>query len=64
MSLYQQHVQPLVYACALLLPFAYLIGLVFSLKTHPSHVYDEFYAQLARDGVSGKLSNTVITSSA
>ncbi|NXJ83908.1 VNX1 protein, partial [Trogon melanurus] len=38
-TLYYSHVQPLVYTVSLLLPAAYLIGLVFTLKTH-SHIYD------------------------
>uniref|UniRef100_F6ZCH7 Cation/H+ exchanger protein 2 n=1 Tax=Ornithorhynchus anatinus TaxID=9258 RepID=F6ZCH7_ORNAN len=38
-TLYYSHVQPLVYTVSLLLPFAYLIGLFFTLKTH-SHIYD------------------------
>ncbi|XP_038607913.1 low affinity vacuolar monovalent cation/H(+) antiporter-like [Tachyglossus aculeatus] len=38
-TLYYSHVQPLVYTVSLLLPFAYLIGLLFTLKTH-SHIYD------------------------
>ncbi len=31
--------RPLVYTIAVLLPAAYLIGLIFTLKTH-SHIYD------------------------
>ncbi|NXX86366.1 VNX1 protein, partial [Urocolius indicus] len=38
-TLYYSHVQPLVYTVSLLLPAGYLIGLVFTLKTH-SHIYD------------------------
>ncbi|XP_056281203.1 cation/H+ exchanger protein 1 [Pseudoliparis swirei] len=33
------HIQPLVYTISVLLPAAYLIGLIFTLKTH-SHIYD------------------------
>ncbi|KAJ0057372.1 hypothetical protein NL108_005287, partial [Boleophthalmus pectinirostris] len=33
------HIEPLVYTIAVLLPAAYLIGLIFTLKTH-SHIYD------------------------
>ncbi|XP_072310941.1 cation/H+ exchanger protein 1 [Eucyclogobius newberryi] len=33
------HIEPLVYTIAVLLPTAYLIGLIFTLKTH-SHIYD------------------------
>ncbi|KAJ8007257.1 hypothetical protein DPEC_G00115670 [Dallia pectoralis] len=37
--LYLTHIEPLVHTVAVLLPAAYLIGLVFTLKTH-SHIYD------------------------
>ncbi|KAK2883068.1 hypothetical protein Q8A73_022001 [Channa argus] len=33
------HIQPLVYTVSVLLPAAYVIGLIFTLKTH-SHIYD------------------------
>ncbi|XP_031169559.1 cation/H+ exchanger protein 1 isoform X3 [Sander lucioperca] len=33
------HIEPLVYTISVLLPSAYLIGLIFTLKTH-SHIYD------------------------
>uniref|UniRef100_A0A8B9HFE2 Cation/H+ exchanger protein 1 n=1 Tax=Astyanax mexicanus TaxID=7994 RepID=A0A8B9HFE2_ASTMX len=38
-SLFLSHIEPLVYTVSVLLPAAYLIGLVFTLKTH-SHIYD------------------------
>ncbi|KAJ6656398.1 hypothetical protein lerEdw1_003901 [Lerista edwardsae] len=38
-TLYYSHVEPLVYTVSLLLPVAYLVGLIFTLKTH-SHIYD------------------------
>ncbi|XP_069558105.1 uncharacterized protein cax2 isoform X1 [Brachyistius frenatus] len=38
-TLFQNHVQPLVYTVSALLPVAYIIGLLFTLKTH-SHIYD------------------------
>ncbi|XP_075781436.1 uncharacterized protein LOC102448560 isoform X2 [Pelodiscus sinensis] len=38
-TLFYKHVQPLVYTVSLLLPAAYIIGLLFTLKTH-SHIYD------------------------
>ncbi|XP_028264496.1 putative cation exchanger C521.04c [Parambassis ranga] len=38
-TLFQNHVEPLVYTVSALLPVAYLIGLIFTLKTH-SHIYD------------------------
>ena len=52
-SLYRQHIQPLVYGCAIILPIIYVVGVVFTLKTHTSYVYDEFYEQL-RDDCDGK----------
>uniref|UniRef100_A0A8C8DJH1 Cation/H+ exchanger protein 1 n=1 Tax=Oryzias sinensis TaxID=183150 RepID=A0A8C8DJH1_9TELE len=36
---YFSHLQPLVYTISVLLPASYLIGLIFTLKTH-SHIYD------------------------
>ncbi|XP_057693006.1 uncharacterized protein LOC130916353 isoform X2 [Corythoichthys intestinalis] len=38
-TLFHHHVEPLVYTVSALLPVAYIIGLVFTLKTH-SHIYD------------------------
>ncbi|XP_030646131.1 low affinity vacuolar monovalent cation/H(+) antiporter [Chanos chanos] len=38
-SLFHSHIEPLVYTVSALLPVAYLIGLIFTLKTH-SHIYD------------------------
>ncbi|XP_077595168.1 uncharacterized protein LOC144211644 isoform X1 [Stigmatopora nigra] len=38
-TLFHHHVEPLVYTVSALLPMAYVIGLIFSLKTH-SHIYD------------------------
>ncbi|KAM9771755.1 cation/H+ exchanger protein 1 [Syngnathus typhle] len=38
-QLIMMHIEPLVYTISLLLPAAYLIGLIFTLKTH-SHIYD------------------------
>ncbi|KAM9807902.1 uncharacterized protein ACB057_005729 [Neosynchiropus ocellatus] len=38
-TLFRDHVEPLVYSVSALLPVAYLIGLIFTLKTH-SHIYD------------------------
>ncbi|XP_058046611.1 uncharacterized protein LOC131202073 isoform X1 [Ahaetulla prasina] len=38
-TLYYSHIEPLVYTVSLMLPAAYIIGLVFTLKTH-SHIYD------------------------
>uniref|UniRef100_A0A8C2Z309 Cation/H+ exchanger protein 2 n=1 Tax=Cyclopterus lumpus TaxID=8103 RepID=A0A8C2Z309_CYCLU len=38
-TLFHDHVEPLVYTVCTLLPAAYIIGLIFTLKTH-SHIYD------------------------
>uniref|UniRef100_A0A667YE45 Cation/H+ exchanger protein 2 n=1 Tax=Myripristis murdjan TaxID=586833 RepID=A0A667YE45_9TELE len=38
-TLFHSHVEPLVYSVSVLLPVAYIIGLIFTLKTH-SHIYD------------------------
>ncbi|CAN9499179.1 unnamed protein product [Ophioblennius macclurei] len=38
-SLFRNHIEPLVYTVSALLPAAYIIGLIFTLKTH-SHIYD------------------------
>lgn len=51
-TLYDNHIQPLVYTCALLLPISYFIGLIFSMKTHFGHVYHDFYNQMAEEGSS------------
>ncbi|XP_062856139.1 uncharacterized protein cax2 [Trichomycterus rosablanca] len=38
-SLFHSHIEPLVYTVSVLLPVSYIIGLLFTLKTH-SHIYD------------------------
>eukprot|EP01028_Stygiella_incarcerata_P008014 TRINITY_DN337_c0_g1_i1.p1 TRINITY_DN337_c0_g1~~TRINITY_DN337_c0_g1_i1.p1 ORF type:complete len:682 (-),score=138.92 TRINITY_DN337_c0_g1_i1:94-2139(-) len=38
--IFKDHTKPLEYFCACLLPFAYIIGLIFTLKTH-SHFYQK-----------------------
>lgn len=38
-SLFRSHIEPLVNTISVLLPAAYLIGLIFTLKTH-THIYD------------------------
>ncbi|XP_051545223.1 uncharacterized protein LOC127435646 isoform X3 [Myxocyprinus asiaticus] len=38
-SLFHSHIEPLVYTVSVLLPVSYIIGLIFTLKTH-SHIYD------------------------
>ncbi|XP_034056742.1 cation/H+ exchanger protein 1 isoform X2 [Gymnodraco acuticeps] len=50
------HIEPLVYTISVLLPAAYLIGLIFTLKTH-SHIYDIHISDLhggqdAQEGTS------------
>ena len=37
---FSEHVQPLMYWCAGILPSAYLVGLIFMLKTHSRQIYD------------------------
>ncbi|GAB1597580.1 low affinity vacuolar monovalent cation/H(+) antiporter-like [Argonauta hians] len=51
-TLYDNHILPLVYTCALLLPISYFIGLIFSMKTHFGHVYHDFYNSMAEEGSS------------
>ncbi|VDI72897.1 Hypothetical predicted protein, partial [Mytilus galloprovincialis] len=52
-TLYNRHIKPLVYAICLMLPVAYIIGLIFTLKTHTSHLTVDFTAeQLKRDNVN------------
>ncbi|XP_046889222.1 putative cation exchanger C521.04c isoform X5 [Hypomesus transpacificus] len=38
-TLFHNHIEPLVYSVSVLLPAAYIIGLIFTLKTH-SYIYD------------------------
>ncbi|XP_023651324.1 cation/H+ exchanger protein 1 isoform X1 [Paramormyrops kingsleyae] len=38
-SLFHSHIEPLIYTISILLPAAYVVGLIFTLKTH-SHIYD------------------------
>ncbi|XP_055958637.1 uncharacterized protein LOC126829402, partial [Patella vulgata] len=45
-TLYKKHLEPLIYACAIVLPLSYIVGLVFTLKTHSAHIYDAFNEQL------------------
>ncbi|XP_037306962.2 uncharacterized protein LOC119195800 isoform X2 [Pungitius pungitius] len=49
-TLFHNHVEPLVYTVCALLPAAYIIGLIFTLKTH-SHIYD---IQVGEGQVSGQ----------
>ncbi|XP_020633426.3 uncharacterized protein LOC110070124 isoform X1 [Pogona vitticeps] len=48
-TLYYSHVEPLVYTVSLLLPIGYIIGLIFTLKTH-SHIYDIHISDCHRPG--------------
>ena len=48
-QLYKKHIQPLVYGIGIILPLIYICGVVFTLKTHSSYVYDDFYEQLRDD---------------
>ncbi|WAQ98183.1 VNX1-like protein [Mya arenaria] len=54
-TLFNKHIQPLVYAVALILPITYITGVVFTLKTHTSYVYDDFYQQLIEEDNSPDL---------
>ncbi|XP_072291427.1 uncharacterized protein [Eucyclogobius newberryi] len=51
-TLFHNHVQPLVYTMSALLPAAYIIGLLFTLKTH-SHIYDIQVVEGQASGHSG-----------
>ncbi|XP_026217343.1 cation/H+ exchanger protein 1 isoform X2 [Anabas testudineus] len=46
------HIEPLVYTISVLLPAAYIIGLIFTLKTH-SHIYDIQISDDHRDHAHG-----------
>ncbi|XP_013395905.1 putative cation exchanger C521.04c [Lingula anatina] len=68
-TLYDNHIRPLVYACALVLPIAYLIGLIFTMKTHKSHIHDKFMEEAKSRGTGdghgtdvhwGRIKSTVI----
>ena len=52
-SLYDNKVAPLVYCCAIILPISYIVGLVFTMKTHSSDIYEEFETQLKEDTRAG-----------
>nr|XP_055048591.1 uncharacterized protein cax2 isoform X1 [Misgurnus anguillicaudatus] len=53
-SLFHSHVEPLVYTVCVLLPVSYIIGLIFTLKTH-SYIYDIHVG----DGTAGHLGASV-----
>jgi Ca2+:H+ antiporter len=45
---YQERTRPLVWFCAVLLPIAYIVGLIFTLRTH-AHIYDKHQEEQAAD---------------
>uniref|UniRef100_A0A3Q4GBZ2 Cation/H+ exchanger protein 2 n=1 Tax=Neolamprologus brichardi TaxID=32507 RepID=A0A3Q4GBZ2_NEOBR len=51
-TLFHNHVQPLVYTVCSLLPIAYIIGLLFTLKTH-SHIYNIHVGEVQVSGHHG-----------
>ncbi|XP_078091920.1 cation/H+ exchanger protein 1 isoform X2 [Mustelus asterias] len=55
-TLFHNHIQPLIYTVSILLPASYVIGLIFSLKTH-NHIYD---IHISDRHVSGHSHNVVI----
>ncbi|KAK0060756.1 cation exchanger C521.04c [Biomphalaria pfeifferi] len=48
-SLYNKHIRPLVYVISIILPLAYLIGLLFTMKTHSEFVFEEFERELKEE---------------
>lgn len=54
-TLYRHHIMPLVYACSLLLPIAYFIGMIFALKTHSANIYQSEVSHDTGQGVEGDL---------
>ncbi|XP_031421088.1 putative cation exchanger C521.04c isoform X2 [Clupea harengus] len=54
-TMFHDHIEPLVYSVSALLPAAYIIGLIFTLKTH-SHIYD---IQVGDSNASGHLGAVV-----
>ncbi|XP_025086142.1 low affinity vacuolar monovalent cation/H(+) antiporter-like [Pomacea canaliculata] len=47
--MYDSKVAPLAYSCAFILPIAYIIGLIFTMRTHSSEIYEEFETQLKEE---------------
>ena len=43
---------PVVYTCVIILPLSYIVGLVYSLKTHKAHIYDKFVSDVDQNGKS------------
>ncbi|XP_059152367.1 uncharacterized protein LOC131938380 [Physella acuta] len=54
-TLYTKHIEPLVYAISIILPLAYVIGLMFTMKTHSQFVFEEFEKELKEDIASNNL---------
>uniref|UniRef100_A0A0B7BH11 Sodium/calcium exchanger membrane region domain-containing protein n=2 Tax=Arion vulgaris TaxID=1028688 RepID=A0A0B7BH11_9EUPU len=52
LTLYTKHIEPLVYAISLILPIAYIIGLLFTMKTHSALVFEEFEQQLKEENAA------------
>uniref|UniRef100_H2MHC3 Cation/H+ exchanger protein 1 n=1 Tax=Oryzias latipes TaxID=8090 RepID=H2MHC3_ORYLA len=53
------HIEPLVYTISVLLPASYLIGLIFTLKTH-SHIYDIHISEGHPHGCLSSASHAVV----
>ncbi|RUS84219.1 hypothetical protein EGW08_008023 [Elysia chlorotica] len=51
-SLYSSHIVPLLYSCAIILPLSYIIGLLFSMKTHTKEIFEEFELLQKAEGPS------------
>jgi Ca2+:H+ antiporter len=56
---YIHSVRPLMYACAAILPLAYLIGLLFTLKTH-SYIFENIESDEKEAPTWGKLKSAII----
>lgn len=54
MSLYNLHIKPLVYASAILLPIAYIVGMIFSLKTHAAQINADYMRSLEEANHEGR----------
>ena len=54
MSLYNLHIEPLVYASAILLPIAYIVGMIFSLKTHAAQINADYMRSLEEANHEGR----------
>ncbi|CAL1527492.1 unnamed protein product [Lymnaea stagnalis] len=48
-SLYTKHIEPLVYAISIILPISYIIGLVFTMKTHSEFIFEEFEREMKEE---------------